>query len=146
MSGAFSPLWLALLYATFILIAFADAVPALTAVLRLPPLMGLGRLAYGTYMIHQAVSGILHGWAGHDEPKMLTLADAGVTAAAAVVTLVLASLSYRFVEGPMLRFGARFRYVPAADPGTAVDQERLPLPPEGDISRTTSSATTCRRL
>jgi peptidoglycan/LPS O-acetylase OafA/YrhL len=120
-TGALSPLWLALLYATFILIAFVDAVPPLTALLRLPPLMWLGRLAYGTYMIHQAVSGILHGWAGHDEPKMLTLADAGVTAAAAVVTLLLASLSYRWVEGPMLRFGSRFTYMPAADRGPALD-------------------------
>jgi peptidoglycan/LPS O-acetylase OafA/YrhL len=109
--GAFDFFWLAALYATLLLIAFADTEPSLGRVLRFPSLVWVGQVSYGIYLIHQPVSGLLHGWLRHAPPELRAPSDAGVTLLALCLTLLLAALSHRFFEGPILRFGHRFRYV-----------------------------------
>ena len=110
--GVFDHLWLAGLYATFILIAFMGSEPFLGRILGSPVLVWFGQLSYGIYMFHQAVSGTLHGVLRHSAPQIRTLSDAGITLVSLCITLALATLSYRFFESPLLRFGHRFQYLP----------------------------------
>jgi peptidoglycan/LPS O-acetylase OafA/YrhL len=104
------------LFAIFILIAYADTQPWLGKLLRKPVLIWFGQLSYGIYMFHEAVSGLTHGLLLHTAPQLRTPADVAVTLLALAITLLLAALSYRFFEGPILRFGHRFRYRPNPSP------------------------------
>ena len=110
--GAFNHSWLAGLYSILILIAFADTEPRLTGLLRAPVLVWLGQLSFGIYIFHQAVSGLLHGLLRRDVPHIRNPLDAGITVLALGVTVLLAQLSFRFIESPILRIGHRFRYRP----------------------------------
>ena len=110
--GVFDHLWLAGLYSTLILIAFLGSEPFLGGMLASPVLVWFGQLSYGIYMFHQLVAGILHGAIRNSPPQIRTLSDAGITLMALFITLVLATLSYRFFESPLLRFGRRFKYLP----------------------------------
>jgi peptidoglycan/LPS O-acetylase OafA/YrhL len=103
---------LAGLHFTLILAAFIDARSGLGRLLRFPVLVWFGQRSYGLYLFHEAVSGLCYGLLCHSVPEMRTLVDAGVTVLALVVTLLLAELSYRFFEGPILVFGRKFRYCP----------------------------------
>jgi len=65
-------------------------------------LINLGIISYGIYLIHMPVFGLVHLlYAGHD-PRLATFQDAGVIAAAAVITIGLAALSWRYFEAPIL--------------------------------------------
>jgi peptidoglycan/LPS O-acetylase OafA/YrhL len=119
--GAFNHFWLAGLYTIFVLIASAGTEPRLESLLQFPVLVWFGKISYGIYMFHEAVSGLLHGALGHDPqinslsdvgsaPEIRTPSDAGITVLALFVTLVLAMFSYHFFESPILRFGHRFQY------------------------------------
>ncbi len=108
--GPFNHLWLAGLYFVFILIAFAGIEPNLHRLLGSSLLVWLGNRSYGIYMFHQAVSGILYGYLRNGPPQMRTLGDAGITLASLLLTLLLAMISYRFLEVPILQYGHRLRY------------------------------------
>lgn len=81
-----------------------EASSPLRALLGWPPLYWLGRRSYGIYLIHLPVLAIVsnhfHSRRG-DQLSML------------VITLVLAALSYRYVEMPFLRMKKRFQVVPS---------------------------------
>lgn len=110
--GAFQYFWLSGLYSTFILIAFIGSEPFLGRILGSSVLVWFGQLSYGIYLLHEVVSGILYGSLRHSAPQIRTLSDAGIALVALCITLMLAMLSYRFFEGPFLRFGHRFQYLP----------------------------------
>jgi Predicted acyltransferases len=122
--GAANYLWLAALYSVFILVALIDAEPHVGRLLRSPVLVWFGQLSYGIYMFHQAVSGLLYGLVRRRSPQMYTLTDAGITLTALCVTLLLAWVSYRFFESPILRFGHRFTYSPKVRRDPALEDER----------------------
>jgi peptidoglycan/LPS O-acetylase OafA/YrhL len=115
----FTLFWMADLYTVFVLIAFADTQPFLGRLLRSRVLVWFGKLSYGIYISHQAVSGILHGLLQHSIPQIRAPSDAAITLLAFCVTLLLAALSFRFLESPILRFGHRFRYLPKPQAGAA---------------------------
>jgi len=108
----FSPLWLAGLYSLLVLIAFAGTEPWLGRLLRVRVLVWFGQLSYGIYLFHLPVSGLVHGLFRQRAPQIRDLSDAGVTLLASGLTLLLAALSYRFLESPILRLGHGFQYAP----------------------------------
>lgn len=120
--GLFNHTWLAALYACFILLPLVAREGWLAAVLRWPPLCGLGRISYGVYMFHQPVSGLVHGWLRQAPPEMADARGAGITLLALGLTLVAAVLSYYLLELPIFRYGHTFRYAaaPAARPADAL--------------------------
>ena len=61
-------------------------------------------------MFHEVVDGLCHGLIRHATREMRTLSDVGVTLLALLISLVLAALSYRFFEGPILRYSHKFQY------------------------------------
>jgi peptidoglycan/LPS O-acetylase OafA/YrhL len=116
--------WLALLFSTLLLVALVNRDGRLGSILRSRILVWLGTLSFGIYMLHQAVSGLVHGLLRGDAPAIASWSDAGVTALALTLTLALAALSYRFLESPLLAAGHRLRFV---------DGQRLPVETGKDL-------------
>ena len=80
--------------------------------IRSPALLYLGKISYGLYVFH------LFGWlcANHllREPPGRQQTIAGrleIAAVALVITVIAASMSYRWIERPFLRLKERFAYV-----------------------------------
>jgi peptidoglycan/LPS O-acetylase OafA/YrhL len=77
------------------------------------PLAAAGTISYGIYLYHVPVMVLLGKWRGlPDSPAELAL----WLALAVPVTFVLASLSWRLVERPAMRWGARRAEAPAVAP------------------------------
>ena len=104
--GGFS--WLALGY-TFIVLAAASQAPGLK-VLRGGPLPALGRISYTTYLLHLPILRIVHFSLRGDFPSVAGATAQAVTVLALALTLGLAALSWRFFEGPIVRWGHRSPY------------------------------------
>lgn len=102
--------WLAGLYTLLILVSYLDAHPRLGWLLRQPVLVWFGQLSYGIYLFHQPVQGFFYGILRAAPPTIVTFSDLAITSMSLVVTLLLAALSYRFLESPILKFGHAFRY------------------------------------
>lgn len=79
-----------------------------TAFLELPAMRYLGRISYGLYVYHFPI--IWFAWRVRDIfPNMTETVAKPVTAVvAAIFTLLVASLSYRFLEQPILNLKDRF--------------------------------------
>ena len=125
--GPLNHLWLAALYSTFILLAFMRSGPFLDRVLGARILVWFGELSYGIYMFHQPISGLVHGILKHRAPVIRTLDDAAVTLAALVITIVLAELSFRFFETPLLRIGHRTKYLRPARVQNEMHSQEEPI-------------------
>jgi peptidoglycan/LPS O-acetylase OafA/YrhL len=120
-----------LFYACVLLLAVVEERGPLAAVLRSRALQRTGLLAYGLYLLHQPVNGLGHALLLGAAPSLATAAGAAITAGALVVTFLLAELSWRVLERPLIAVGQRLRYapaVPAAVPDAAA--ERLSAAPE----------------
>ncbi len=101
------------LYTLFILIAYADLLPQAVRLLRSRVLVWFGQRSYGLYLFHEPVNGLCHSLLRHGPPQLRGAADAWTSLLALVLTLILAALSYRCLETPILRYGHNFRYTPA---------------------------------
>jgi peptidoglycan/LPS O-acetylase OafA/YrhL len=105
--------WMAVMFACFVLLAVIEGgekggpVAALT---RNRVLRWMGGLAYGLYMIHQAVLGLAHGLFLRQAPRLENGADLAVTLGALAVSLGLAAASWRWFERYFLAFGQAVRY------------------------------------
>jgi peptidoglycan/LPS O-acetylase OafA/YrhL len=113
------------LHVVLVLLAFTESSPFLGRILSAAPLVWLGRVSYGVYMLHETVAGLLHGWIFGHVPQIRTGAEAGVTVLALVVTCILAEVSFRFFESPLLRRGHRVVYASSLD--TSIARERYGL-------------------
>jgi peptidoglycan/LPS O-acetylase OafA/YrhL len=102
--------WLALLYAGFLLLAVVDTGGWLERSLRNPVLTRLGTLAYCLYLIHisvmQSVRHPLSSWL-RGSPHLAWILGGIIGAGASVM---LASLSWKYFEKPLLRRGHRYQY------------------------------------
>lgn len=102
--------WLALFYAAFLLLAVVDTGGLLERSLRNPVLMKLGTLAYCLYLIHisvmQSVRHPLNSWL-RGSPHIAWILGGIIGAGASVM---LASLSWKYFEKPLLKRGHRYQY------------------------------------
>jgi peptidoglycan/LPS O-acetylase OafA/YrhL len=122
----------ALLYACVLLLVVVAEGGPVARLLRAAPLQRVGLLAYGLYLLHQPVNGLLHALVLGEAPGLATPAAAALTACALAVTFALAELSWRFVERPLVAMGQRLRYGAApraADPDAQSNRsDTSPLP------------------
>lgn len=102
--------WLALLFSCLLLLSLLAPRGLWSRVLRLSFLRELGRLSYCIYLIHLLVLGLCHALLLHHWPTISTVPGALVTIFAFGLTYVLAFLSWRFIEYPLLRRGHFHRY------------------------------------
>jgi peptidoglycan/LPS O-acetylase OafA/YrhL len=122
--------WLALFYVTLLLSVLVNPNGILGRGMRSKWLMRLGVLSYCLYVVHVPINGILHAVLLGNRPSISTLPSAGVTLLATMVSLGIATLSWKYFEGPMVRRGHRYSYRPRADfalePSATVERALAP--------------------
>jgi len=72
------------------------------ALARSTALINLGIISYGVYLIHMPMLGLVHVLYDQKDPRLLTLADAGIVTLALALTIGAAALSWRYFEAPIL--------------------------------------------
>ena len=104
---------LALAFASWLLIALYDQQSFLARSMRLAPLRAIGLVAYGTYLIHNAVNGIFWSMLRGHVPYFDRLSDIFLAPIPLVASLAIAAASWRYFEKPIVRFGQRAHFAPA---------------------------------
>lgn len=101
---------IALFYLCILLLGLIDRERALGAVLRFKPLIKLGGIAYGVYLFHLPVLGICFAFILNSQPRFASLRDAGVIGLALALTILIAKLSWKYFEKPLVKRGHLFQY------------------------------------
>jgi peptidoglycan/LPS O-acetylase OafA/YrhL len=114
--------WIAMFYGAILLCAVAIDGRA-ARLFRVGFLQRMGLVAYGLYLIHWPMLGIVFALAGRDRPVF----DWGLVYVAALGTVVVAWVSYRWLELPAMNFGRRWKYLsPHTHPSEASPRSCLP--------------------
>jgi len=103
--------WLALFYAGLLLYSVVRPDSLVSRGLRFQWLGWLGGIAYGTYLLHQFIQGMLFGYFWGHEPRITSGYTFLTALVALTLTLVIARLSWRFFENPLIRLGHRSSYI-----------------------------------
>jgi peptidoglycan/LPS O-acetylase OafA/YrhL len=101
---------LAVFYATLMLVVMTDTPGLLARFTRLKMLRDLGEISYCVYLIHIMVLFLCSAFLLHTEPRIYDWRGLAVTLLAFVLTMVLARLSWRYYERPLVRRGHRYTY------------------------------------
>jgi len=75
-----------------------------------PALKFLGRISYGTYLLHMPVLGLMHGILLAGKPDIATVAQVIVTLAAVPATIGTAWIVHRTIEQPMIEWGRKWSF------------------------------------
>jgi peptidoglycan/LPS O-acetylase OafA/YrhL len=102
--------WIAMFYACLLLIVAVTPTWAIAALFRTRLLRHFGLIAYGMFLMHMVVNSMAHGALLGKSCEIGSFSDAAVTALAFVVTWLLALLSWKFFEQPIIRWGHSFSY------------------------------------
>jgi peptidoglycan/LPS O-acetylase OafA/YrhL len=97
-------------FAFLMIISLTDKDGVFAKIFRWRPLRELGKVSYCVYIIHRAVNWGLHRIVLHGDPRFNDWPAIGVTLLSFVVTMILAELSWRFFESPLIRRGHRYTY------------------------------------
>lgn len=107
--------WIALFYLTLLLIAISQGNSLFSRLLRNRLLMSIGVIAYGTYLLHQAILGLCYGFINGRAPVITTFPHFTVTVLALLITLGLAKVSWVYFEKAFVGVGHRYHYGKDAD-------------------------------
>ena len=102
--------WLALFYATVLLYSVTRPSSLVSRVLKFKWLGWLGGIAYGIYLFHEFILGILFGYFWGHEPRTTGGSTFLTALVALALTFIVARLSWRYFENPLIRFGHRTGY------------------------------------
>ena len=80
------------------------------------PLTELGLLAYGLYLFHQMVIGVVFGVAGKEIPSFKNLPTVGLTLLSGFLVFMLARFSWLYLEKPLVNRGHHYKYRHALAP------------------------------
>jgi peptidoglycan/LPS O-acetylase OafA/YrhL len=110
MGGVFNHFWLAMVYGTLLLLSVSYPESWLARMLAHRYVVWLGVRSYCIYLVHQVMSGLMHGAFFGAPPQISNIYEFAATSAALVGTLIFAGISFRYFEAPFLAFGHKFRY------------------------------------
>ena len=102
--------WFALFFVCLLLLGLLEPHGTWSRFLSLAFLREMGRLSYCIYLIHLLILGLCHSLILHKLPSIASIPSAAVTLLAFCITYLLAALSWRYVERPLLRRGHLYRY------------------------------------
>jgi peptidoglycan/LPS O-acetylase OafA/YrhL len=108
--------WLALFYVSVLLFALTRPDSLLSRTLRNRGLAWLGAIAYGVYLTHQAVQGLIYGYFGRRPPGILDWSDFLLVLTSLAITLAICRLSWTYFEKPLVQMGHRAKYEFAGAP------------------------------
>jgi peptidoglycan/LPS O-acetylase OafA/YrhL len=80
----------------------------------------LGQISYALYLVHQPISGLLHGLLLGSAPDIATPAQIAVSILAVAVSIGVASASWYWLEAPILRRARNYSATPHALPASTV--------------------------
>lgn len=115
--------YLAIFYLMIILYAVVFRDSRLSGLLRWSWLRWLGSIAFGVYLFHELVRGVLFGLTWGQLPKGLPFSNFVTSIIALGITLMFCRLSWQFFEKPLIDIGHRVRYQQAKK-----RQEKLSFP------------------
>jgi peptidoglycan/LPS O-acetylase OafA/YrhL len=119
--------WIELLFGSLLLLAVTHREGIIATMMRFAPLRRLGMISYGVYLFHMPVNGLLRGLIlGRDRMYQGPI-DIVMTLIALLVTLLVASLSWYFLEKPIIAWGHSFFYDKRDKAVVPVPQ--IPVPP-----------------
>jgi peptidoglycan/LPS O-acetylase OafA/YrhL len=93
-----------------LIISLTDKEGLLAKIFRWRPLRELGKISYCVYIIHRAVNWALFRSLMHTDPRFDSARAIGVASLSFVVTMILAELSWRYFENPLIRHGHHYLY------------------------------------
>ena len=102
--------WLALFYLCLLLVVLTQTTGWIAGVMRTHALRYLGTISYCVYLIHFTIHQWGHHLLLHSKPRIYDWKGVGATFLSLLVTIVLASLSWRFFEKPFLKRGHSYTY------------------------------------
>jgi peptidoglycan/LPS O-acetylase OafA/YrhL len=105
--------WLAFFYLTAMILALVDSQSWLARMLRWRWLMSFGTIAYGAYLFHYLIYGLCMAYLRSAEGGLQNIPDLAVTIFALALTILFTTLSWRFFEKPIVRWGHTLQYEPA---------------------------------
>ncbi len=106
----FNHLWLGVFYSLFILVNVLNGEGRRNWLVGNPVFVWLGLRSYAIYLFHQPVSGLVHHYLNGNAPHFSGLEQFQATALALVIVLILAELSYRYVESVFINYGRKYLY------------------------------------
>jgi peptidoglycan/LPS O-acetylase OafA/YrhL len=98
---------IALFFALSLLIVVRGEWPQLTKWLQFRPLRSIGIVAFGLYLLHQPIRGLVHIALDLGTPKIANGFDVFATLLALVLTFVVAGTSWALIERPLIRLGRK---------------------------------------
>ncbi len=112
MIGTKSQIWqFSLLAAFYSLLLVLVLTATQSGVLRHQALQHVGLTSYFLYLFHQPLNGLLHHGLRQTKPATDSPYALAVTAGSLVLVIGLATFSWRYVEGPLVRYAqGRYRY------------------------------------
>jgi peptidoglycan/LPS O-acetylase OafA/YrhL len=102
--------WLALFYVSLLLYSLTQPHSIVSRALRMKWLRWLGSIAYGTYLLHDLVLGLFFAYGWNTAPVINSGLTLLTVLAAIPFTLVIAWVSWRYFEQPLVRRGHRANY------------------------------------
>lgn len=108
--------WMACLYACVMIVALLAPNSVVARLSRLSFLRDWGRVSYCVYLIHLAMLAFCHLVLLHSLPRISDLPGALTTVLAVALTWLVAQLSWRYFEKPLLDRGHAFTYEPVKTP------------------------------
>ena len=74
-------------------------------------LCNIGSISYGLYLIHQPIAGLMHGIFLNERPDVGSISQILVTIGAFVVSICVATISWKMLERPLIQFGHMWQYI-----------------------------------
>jgi peptidoglycan/LPS O-acetylase OafA/YrhL len=93
-----------------LIIALTDKEGLLGKIFRWRLLRELGKISYCVYIIHQAVGWVLYRSILHSEPRFDAWSAIGLSVLSFAVTVLIAELSWKYFESPLIHRGHRYTY------------------------------------
>jgi len=108
---------LSVFYSCLLLMAISQRDTWIASLFRVGALRSLGAISYCVYIIHLTFDHLAHRILLHASPEIYNVKGVAVTLLALLLTITVASLSWRFFEKPLLRRGHTYSYgAPANSP------------------------------
>jgi peptidoglycan/LPS O-acetylase OafA/YrhL len=107
--ASFGYTWVALFYLSLLLLGVTQH-GFVSRLFRFRPLTELGMLAYGLYLFHYLLIGLVYGLAGKESPQLTGLSTIGLTLLSGVLVFALTRVSWRYFEKPLINRGHRYQY------------------------------------
>jgi peptidoglycan/LPS O-acetylase OafA/YrhL len=129
------PSWVILLFGCLLVLSLSSNKGIVNHILCNRYLRQLGVYAYCLYLIHQAIQGVLYAAFTHHEPKIEHIWGCWIPVLALVVSYLLAFLSWRYFEAPLLAIGHKVRYIASLKSERPVDGQSEQLQPVFEFDR-----------